>query len=141
MPTNITGPTGAAPGAVVTINGTGLTGVFGVSFNGYPGTIVGSSISSITNTSAARSLSICLLDVYQRAQSTGDTVTISGVIDLTTGKPATINRQWTVGTVTPADSSTQRLPAHGQRQPGEQRPHERRELDRWHRCGGQGHRA
>src|SRR5262249_43010502 len=42
VPTNITPSVLQAPsGTVVTINGTGLTGVFGVSFNGYPGEIVG----------------------------------------------------------------------------------------------------
>jgi hypothetical protein len=90
VPTNITGPTGAMPGAVITINGTGLTGVFGVSFNGYPGTIVGSSISSITNTSGSPII-INLSAGSANGLSNGDTVTISGVIDQTTGKPATIN--------------------------------------------------
>jgi len=91
VPTNITGPAGAMPGAVITINGTGLTGVFGVSFNGYPGTIVGSSISSITNTSGSPILINLPAGTSANGLSDGDTVTISGVIDLTTGKPATIN--------------------------------------------------
>ena len=106
VPTNITGPTGAAPGTVVTIGGKGLTGVFGVSFNGYPGTIVGSSIFSITNTSSPFVITLPL-GASTNGLVTGDTVTISGVIDLTTGKPATINRQWTVGTVTPSGLMTQ----------------------------------
>ena len=71
VPTGITGPTGALPGAVVTISGKGLTGVFGVSFNGYPGTIVGGSISSITNTTAARSLSLSLLERLPTGSSPG----------------------------------------------------------------------
>ena len=95
VPTNITGPTGALPGAVITINGKGLTGVFGVSFNGYPGTIVGGSISSITNTSGSPII-IKLPAGSTTGLSDGDTVTISGVIDLTTGKPAAVNGTWTV---------------------------------------------
>ena len=96
MPTNITGPTAALPGAVVTINGKGLTGVFGVSFNGYPGTIVGSSISSITNTSGSPIIINLPAGTSANGLSDGDTVTISGVIDLTTGKPAAVNGTWTV---------------------------------------------
>ena len=96
VPTNITGPTGALPGAVITINGKGLTGVFGVSFNGYPGTIVGSSISSITNTSGSPIIINLPAGTSANGLSDGDTVTISGVIDLTTGKPAAINGTWTV---------------------------------------------
>ena len=94
------------PGDVVTIGGKGLTGVFGVSFNGYPGTIVGSSIFSITNTSSPFVITLPL-GASTNGLVTGDTVTISNVIDLTTGKPATINRQWTVGTVTPSGLMTQ----------------------------------
>jgi hypothetical protein len=106
VPTGITGPTGALPGDVVTIGGKGLTGVFGVSFNGYPGTIVGSSIFSITNTSSPFVITLPL-GASTNGLVTGDTVTISNVIDLTTGEPATINRQWTVGTVTPSGLMTQ----------------------------------
>jgi hypothetical protein len=96
VPTNITGPTGAMPGAVITINGNGLTGVFGVSFNGYPGTIVGSSISSITNTSGSPIIIHLSAGTSANGLSDGDTVTISGVIDLITGKPAAVNGTWTV---------------------------------------------
>ena len=96
VPTNITGPTGALPGAVITINGKGLTGVFGVSFNGYPGTIVGSSISSITNTSGSPIIINLPAGTSANGLSDGDTVTISGVIDLSTGKPAAVNGTWTV---------------------------------------------
>jgi hypothetical protein len=96
VPTNITGPTGAAPGTVVTINGKGLTGVFGVSFNGYPGTIVGSSISSITNTSGSPIIIDLPAGTSANGLSDGDTVTISGVIDPSTGEPAAVNGTWTV---------------------------------------------
>ena len=96
VPTNITGPTAAAPGTVVTINGKGLTGVFGVSFNGYPGTIVGSSISSITNTIGSPIIINLPAGTPANGLSDGDTVTISGVIDLSTGKPAAVNGTWTV---------------------------------------------
>ena len=96
VPTNITGPTAAAPGTVVTINGKGLTGVFGVSFNGYPGTIVGSSISSITNTIGSPIIINLPAGTSANGLSDGDTVTISGVIDLSTGKPAAVNGTWTV---------------------------------------------
>jgi hypothetical protein len=105
VPTNITGPTGAQPGDVITINGKGLIGVFGVSFNGYPGTIVGGSIASITNTSNPIVITLPLW-ASTNGLTTGDTVTISNVIDQTTGKPATINRQWTVGTVTASTPTT-----------------------------------
>ena len=84
------------PGTVVTINGKGLTGVFGVSFNGYPGTIVGSSISSITNTSGSPIIINLPAGTSANGLSDGDTVTISGVIDLSTGKPAAVNGTWTV---------------------------------------------
>jgi Bacterial Ig-like domain (group 3) len=96
VPTNITGPTAALPGAVITINGKGLTGVFGVSFNGYPGTIVGSSIASITNTIGSPLIINLPAGTFANGLSDGDTVTISGVKDLTTGKPAAVNGTWTV---------------------------------------------
>ncbi len=96
VPTNITGPTAALPGAVITINGKGLTGVFGVTFNGYPGTIVGSSISSITNTIGSPLIINLPAGTFANGLSDGDTVTISGVKDLTTGKPAAVNGTWTV---------------------------------------------
>ncbi len=92
VPTNITGPTRALPGAVITINGKGLTGVFGVSFNGYPGTIVGGAITSIDNSSSP----ITIDTANTTGLADGDTVTISGVIDLSTGKPAAVNGTWTV---------------------------------------------
>ncbi len=94
VPTNITGPTGALPGAVITINGKGLTGVFGVSFNGYPGTIVGSSISSITNTSGSPIIINLPAGTSANGLSDGDTVTISDVIDLTYGQAG--HDQWHV---------------------------------------------
>src|SRR5262249_29183685 len=72
--------------------------VFGVSFNGYPGTIVGGSIDGITRTGNALVITLPL-GASTNGLTKGDTVTISNVIDQTTGKPATINRQWTVGTV------------------------------------------
>jgi hypothetical protein len=106
VPSNITGPTGALPNSVITINGKGLTGVFGVSFNGYPGTLVGGSIASITNTSSPIIITLPL-GASTNGLVTGDTVTISNVIDLKTGKPATINRQWTVGKVTAGTTMTQ----------------------------------
>ena len=118
MPTNITGPTGALPGAVVTINGKGLTGVFGVSFNGYPGTIVGSSISSITNTSGSPIIINLPAGTSANGLSDGDTVTISGVIDLTTGKPATINGHVDRRHCDSQRTHPQRLPTDGQRQHG-----------------------
>jgi len=97
VPTNITSSVSQAPpGTVVTINGTGLTGVYGVSFNGYAGTLVGGAITSITNTSG-NPIVIGAGDTTGLVD--GDTVTISGVIDQTTGKPAAINRQWQITNV------------------------------------------
>jgi hypothetical protein len=96
VPTDITGPTGAAAGTVVTIDGKGLTGVFGVSFNGYPGTIVGGSISSITNKSGSPIIINLPAGASPSGLSDGDTVTISGVMDLTTDELAAVNGTWTV---------------------------------------------
>ncbi len=89
VPANITSSASQAPpGTVVTINGTGLTGVYGVSFNGYAGAIVGSEITSITNTNGSP---IVIGAADTTGLANGDTVTISDVIDETTGTPAAIN--------------------------------------------------
>jgi hypothetical protein len=92
VPTNITPSVPQAPpGTVITINGKGLTGVYGVSFNGYPGTIVGSAITSITNTKDSPIVINVPAGSSTNGLTNGDTVTISGVIDQKTGKPAAIN--------------------------------------------------
>jgi hypothetical protein len=82
----------AAPGTLITITGKGFTGVYGVSFNSIPGILVGSAITSIDNSSSP----ITIKTMNTTGLADGDTVTISGVTDQTTGKPAAINGQWVV---------------------------------------------
>jgi uncharacterized repeat protein (TIGR01451 family) len=101
VPANITSSVSQAPsGTVITINGTGFTGVYGVSFNGYAGTLVGGAIASIDNSSSP----ITINTANTTGLADGDTVTISGVTDPTTHTPAAINRQWVVTNVVPNHS-------------------------------------
>jgi hypothetical protein len=89
LPTNVT-PTvsQAAPGTVIAINGKGFTGVFGISFNGIPGTLIGGAITGITNPNAG---TITIGTSNTEGLANGDTVTISGV----TGQTA-INGSWVI---------------------------------------------
>ena len=82
VPTNITGPTGAPRTPPITINGQASRGFLGLASTGYPGTIVGGSIFSITNTSSPFVITLPL-GASTNGLVTGDTVTISNVIDLT----------------------------------------------------------
>jgi hypothetical protein len=97
VPSNVTppSPAQAPPGTVITITGKGFTGVYGVSFNGIPGTLIGGAVTSVGNVGSP----ITINTGSTQGLANGDTVTISGVTDQTTGLPAAINRQWVVENV------------------------------------------
>lgn len=89
VPKGVTpGVTGAAPGTMVTITGSGFTGVLGASFNGIPGTLISGPITGITNPNGG---TVTISTGNTQGLVNGDTVTINGIIG-----QKSLNRQWVV---------------------------------------------